>query len=487
MKTRGFLYSAILCAAILLPAAVFAAEPSGSLPVIYVNIKDNAVISNKQEGYFEAKYWIDPKESGFEAIGSSEAPMTTEIKARGNYTWDWFDKKPYKLKLAEKTPLLGMVKNKHFALLAHADDTRGFLRNAIGFELSRRMGIEWTPTAVPVEFVLNGDYQGLYFLTETIRIDKTRTNIAEQENLETDPDLITGGWIVEIDNYDEDPHITIHEPHYESWLPDGYDINFTYDKSMDEASAEQLEFLRNSLGRVNELIYSADKTSSAELESVLDIDALARFYLVQELTDNYESFHGSCYLHRDRGSDAKWTFGPVWDFGSAFRRQRGTAQIHQNVPYYQVWIAELLKFPSVQTAVNKAWTIFRNNHREGVEQYISDFITSITSAAAADLERWPQYGNDDLQGKMQAVIDELHYNESLVEKWYGNVSGTNDATAPATAFHINGNVVSAILATNVWSIDGRKVATVAPGENVTLAAGVYILSDSNGASKIMIK
>lgn len=238
MKTRGFLYSAILCAAILLPAAVFAAEPSGSLPVIYVNIKDNAVISNKQEGYFEAKYWIDPKESGFEAIGSSEAPMTTEIKARGNYTWDWFDKKPYKLKLAEKTPLLGMVKNKHFALLAHADDTRGFLRNAIGFELSRRMGIEWTPTAVPVEFVLNGDYQGLYFLTETIRIDKTRTNIAEQENLETDPDLITGGWIVEIDNYDEDPHITIHEPHYESWLPDGYDINFTYDKSMDEASAE---------------------------------------------------------------------------------------------------------------------------------------------------------------------------------------------------------------------------------------------------------
>lgn len=60
-----------------------------------------------------------------------------------------------------------------------------------------------------MEVVLNGEYIGLYFLTETIRIDKDRVDIYEQNDGETDPDLIKGGWLVEVDNYIDDCQITI--------------------------------------------------------------------------------------------------------------------------------------------------------------------------------------------------------------------------------------------------------------------------------------
>ena len=41
-----------------------------------------------------------------------------------------------------------------------------------GFKLGNLIGMDWTPSCKPIEVVLNGDYIGLYLLTETIRIGK---------------------------------------------------------------------------------------------------------------------------------------------------------------------------------------------------------------------------------------------------------------------------------------------------------------------------
>ena len=181
-----------------------AASYSGTLPVLYIQTENNKTITSK-DYYLNATYYLDALGlAGYQSIGSASAPLTMEIKGRGNYTWRDFNKKPYRIKLADKQPLLGLNKSKHFALMAHADDAqskKGFMRNQVGFELSRMIGMEWTPATAPVEVVLNGDYIGLYFLTETIRVDKDRVNIVEQEDEETNSEAITGGWLVEIDNY----------------------------------------------------------------------------------------------------------------------------------------------------------------------------------------------------------------------------------------------------------------------------------------------
>lgn len=437
---------------------VYAVNPSGTLPVLYITTENNTPVTSK-DTYLNATYYLDAKDiAGYENIGSAAAPLNMEIKGRGNYSWTGFNKKPYRLKLADKQPLLGMVKSKHFNLLAHADDAKdqkGYMRNAAGFELSKMLGIAWTPDARPLEVVMNGDYIGLYFLTEHIRVDQDRVNIVEQEDEETDVQKITGGWLVEIDNYDEDPHVTIKEGGKTTmWV--------TY-KSPEVLSSEQETYLTQQIQLLDNLIYG-DKNSD-ELWQYLDMDALARFYIVQEITDNYESFHGSCYLYKDMGDTEKWKFGPVWDFGSAFNRDK-SQYIFQGDVWHNHWIPEICKFPAFMQHVKTIWKDFYTNSFNDIFTFTADQLTLLKTAAAVDAQRWPDYnGNADLNKRITQINDRLRKNaEWLNEQWGSDNSddNNNDTTDPIPSVDESWTMY-------IWQ-DGKKVEyQLAQVDSITFA------------------
>ena len=108
--------------------------PTGTLPIVYIVTENGKPIVEKEEK-IPAGFWIDPAQSGCAAFGSESNPVPFTVSGRGNYTWSGFDKKPYKVKFNEKQSLFNLPKSKHYALLAHADDELGFLRNTMGFEL----------------------------------------------------------------------------------------------------------------------------------------------------------------------------------------------------------------------------------------------------------------------------------------------------------------------------------------------------------------
>ncbi len=390
---------------------------SGTLPVMFINTENGAPIVSKED-YINATYYLDNMGlSAYESFGSKDAPLPLEIRGRGNYTWTGFDKKPYRIKLGEKAKLLGMNKSKHFALLAHADDNLGFLRNTIGFELSRRLGLSYTPAQKPVEVVLNGDYIGLYFLTETIRVDADRVNIVEQADEATSAEEITGGWLVEIDNYDEDLQVRIEEGKGEITDRYGYPIviRFTY-KTPELLSAQQENYLRNQMVAIDAAIYAEDKKSTT-WENYIDLDTLVRFYIVQEIMDNAESFHGSCYLHKEQGSNTKWIFGPVWDFGNSYHRQYQEF-IHENPPYGQTWIAEIAKFPRFQEKVIQTWKRFLYYDYAGLDTFIDNFINEISVASRYDAMRWSEYGNANISSSKNAFNSKLKNRIAwLVSQW----------------------------------------------------------------------
>jgi hypothetical protein len=384
---------------------------------MHITTENNKPITSKED-YLNATYYLDAMGiSGYENIGSKAAPKNMEIRGRGNYSWTGFDKKPYRIKLADKQPLLGMNKSKHFALLAHADDSKdkkGYLRNAVGFELSKLIGMTYTPDAKPLEVVLNGDYIGLYFLTETIRVDKDRVNIVEQEDNETNSENITGGWLVEIDNYDTDPHITIKEG--------GKNTMWVTYKTPEELSTQQEDYLTQRMKLIDNLVYG-DKNAS-ELWNHLDMDALAKFYIVQELTDNYESFHGSCYLHKEKGANEKWHFGPVWDFGSSFNRDK-SQYMYQGDVWHNHWIPEICKFPAFMERVKEIWSEFYANEFDQIYNFIEAHERQVSAAAAKDKERWPEYhGGNSFATYVERTTSVLRKNaEWLDEQWGGNNNG----------------------------------------------------------------
>ena len=416
MKRILFLSTLLLCLVNLANAV----SPSGTLPVMYITTENNKPITSKED-YLNATYYLDAKGvAGYENIGSATAPLNMEIKGRGNYSWTGFDKKPYRIKLADKQALMGMKKSKHFALLAHADDSndrKGYLRNAVGFELSKLIGMTYTPDSKPLEVVLNGDYIGLYFLTETIRVDKDRVNIVEQEDEETNSENIMGGWLVEIDNYDSDPHITIQEGGRTTmWI--------TY-KTPEVLSYQQEQYLTQQMMLIDNLVYG-DKNSN-ELWKYLDMDALAKFYIVQELTDNYESFHGSCYLHKDMGANAKWHFGPVWDFGSSFNRDK-SQYMYQGDVWHNHWIPEICKFPAFMERVKEIWSEFYANEFDKIYSFIDTHKAQISKAAAKDKERWSQYhGSQSIGTCIDRTTEVLRKNaEWLNEQWRSGDNSGNE-------------------------------------------------------------
>lgn len=358
---------------------------SGTLPVLYINTEGGLPIVSQDE-YLHADWWIDNLGlEGYESMGSREEPLGMLIKGRGNWSWRHYYKKPYRIKLDEKQKLLGMKKSRHFILMAHADQDRNdFLTNTVGFELSRRIGLAYTPAQEPVEVVLNGQYIGLYFVTEKIRVDKNRVNIEEQAIGETDPYAITGGWLLEFDNHIEENQFFFREGNDDK-------IGVKY-HSPDSLSMEQYSYLHQFILHLDDCIYQGDKNST-KWEKYIDMDTLACFYIVNEIMDNIESFRNSLFMHKHRGQDTKLLFGPVWDFGTSYMRAQNPATcfLYEKTErtYKAHWIEELKKYPRFQQCIRDHWNDFYPAGLNGLEAFIDRFVDKIEKAAEADAKCWP--------------------------------------------------------------------------------------------------
>ena len=361
---------------------------SGTLPVLFINTEGYLDIVSKEE-YLHADWWLDNMgNEDFQSLGSPDAPLGMQIKGRGNDTWINMDKKPYRIKLDEKKIVLGMPSNRHWVLLPYANTWMGKMNDALPFEIGRRMGMAWNPRQEPVEVMLNGQYIGLYFLTEKIRVDKNRVNIVEQKDNETNPSMVKGGWLLEIDNYNEPGNISFTEGNGQPfWITP---------HSPEELSLVQRNYITNFLLEADAAIYADDK-SDIEWEQYIDIDSLAIFYIVQEAVDNPEAFSGSCYIYKQRGDSTKLIFGPLWDCGSSFTRYSSSYLfnefIYENMPSYCRcrWIREIVKFPHFQECVRVHWERFYNNVYPTMDAYITEFAAKIEQACEADFKRWPLY------------------------------------------------------------------------------------------------
>lgn len=419
--------------------AVPAEGISGTLPVLYINVYtdathaalENEIISRDlaHKNYFtEAEYWLDLNgcewmaAEGAQSIGSAEAPFPLQIKARGNWTRICFSKKPFKLKLDSKQKLLGLTKSKHFALIAHADDDKGYLKNFTGFNLGKRIGLPWTPAAQPVEVVINGNYRGLYFLTESIRVEEKRVNITELDDLANDPALCSGGYLVELDNYDEDNQIRMEEKTCVGGYTDMLRVTFD---TPEEYSELQLRFITDQFTAMNDAVGDC----SDVLWSYLDLDDAARYYIVEEIISHVEAYHGSTYLFRNRGEGQKWHFSPLWDCGNAFNGPSDDF-FYNHAPYGSTWIASMRANERFNDKVRETWLWFMQNSFNGLYDDIDAYVSHLEEAAKADRRRWehepapdgglPVCDNTDMQGRKQAVLQHLQAKINWLKTSFGD-------------------------------------------------------------------
>lgn len=422
---------------------------SGTLPVLYINVYgedgnyNNEIIDRNlgHKDYFNGEYWLDLNgcqwlaDLGAESVGSKEEPLPLEIKARGNYTRLAFAKKPFKLKLGSKKSLLGMSKSKHYAILAHADDNYGYLRNFTGFNLGKRIGLPWTPSQQPVEVVINGDYRGLYFLTESIRIEEDRINITKLDDNVSESGLVSGGYLVELDNYDEDNQIRMPE---KSCVDNQYldMLRVTWD-TPEEYSDLQKRFVTDQFSAMNDYVGA----NSDELWKYMDLDDAARYYLVEEIISHTESYHGSTYMFRDRGEGKKWHFSPLWDCGNAFNGSTD-AYLYDCDSFGNTWIPSMRENDKFNDKVKETWKWFMSSKYDGIVNDIDTYVSHISAAAKADRARWagvqrPDYegaqdvvDNTDMKSRRDAAVNKLNGKINWLKGKFGEIPASGSVTEP---------------------------------------------------------
>lgn len=485
---------------------------TGTLPVLYINVKnDDGTLNNEiidydlaHKNYFtNAEYWLDVTpcqwavdELGATSIGTADEPLPLAIKARGNYTRTAFAKKPFKLKLGKKQSLLGMSKSKHYALLAGADDNYGYMRNYAGFNLGDRIGLPWTPTQQPVEVVINGDYRGLYFLTESIRVGDDRITINELNDSETDPALVSGGYLIELDNYDEENQLRLTEKScVDGQLLDVLRVTFD---TPEVYSDIQRQFINDQFDRMNTLTGNNDN----DLWSYIDLDDAARYYIVEEIVSHTESYHGSTYMYRDRGENQKWHFSPLWDFGNAFNGSTSD-YLYNGDPFGNTWIPSFRCNDKFNNCVSETWKWFMTNKFDGLYDEMLTLADRIAAAAAADHKRWndirPNGGskvadNTDIKGRTQAAIDHIKQKVEWLKQQpqaYGNFTDTTYPepardTTPAAELPSYISAVDNIAADNTdntvhyYNLQGIEIDNPAPGS-------IVIRRQGNHAAKTLVK
>lgn len=364
---------------------------TGTLPVMHIETENHKPITSKTV-YIAGTYYIVDQQHPDMNVGSQSNPLPLEIRGRGHSSWKGV-KKPYKLKLGEKASLLGMNKHKHWALLRFYEPT------VVGMQLGNIMGMDWTPSTRPVEVVLNGEFQGLYLLTETNRIGKQRLNIYEQPNWNEDASTIPYGWLVEVDNYIEANQIKIREN--SKWT-----LQVTY-HSPDSLSLAQRSWLTEEFKAMNAAIYDEDKAHST-WEQMIDVDAMARYFIIQEVLDNSDGFHGSFYLHKDRGDNARWVAGPLWDLSCNQREKTDyTFLMKTSYSFAPHWIGELIKDEDFCQAVRKAWHEFYPEQVLPWMEYIDEHLLPCSEAYEQEKTLWNYTNQATLEQRTEKLKSSL--------------------------------------------------------------------------------
>lgn len=373
------------------------AEDTG-LPRVYITTPGGVGINSKDV------YVEDGTLSIFDKNGGLELNILSDFKGRGNSTWQ-MPKKPYAIKLSSKAEVMGMPKHKRWVLLANWVD-RTLLRNDIAFEIAKKCpALPWTPRGEFVELYLNGKHRGNYYLCEHIKIDKNRVNIDEidEETPETD---LSGGYLLEFDTYSnaeinyfytkhKNLPVTIKEPDEEvitSWEHPAYTYIQDYVNSVEEA---------------------LNKGDYSEIETLIDVESYAEWWLLYNLVGNLEPNHPkSCYMYKKR--NGKLYAGPAWDFDCAtFIPGRKGALLTQ-----VLWYGYLFKHDAFKSLVKERWLALKPEF-EKVFTYIDEKAEYIRESNEINLEMWPvtQNVNEDIDLSYDDAVNRMKeaYRERITE------------------------------------------------------------------------
>jgi spore coat protein CotH len=351
--------------------------PETGLPIIKIDTAGRPIDSTD--------IWL--KDVVYTVVGNNTKESGyMDIKGRGNTTWG-MPKKPYSIKLSNKVSMLGMPAHKRWALLAnYADKT--LLRNDVAFKIGSIFdNLAWTSKSVHVVVYINNEYQGIYQLTEQIKIDENRVAIDKTISKKKNPD---GGYILEIDvRQGEEFNFTTAKGVVFCCSDPDEDLDEFFDPSTG-LSGSIFEKIKNDVQHVEDVIYSdsfADPDTG--YRKYIDVDSFVDWYLANEITKNNDAvFFSSVYMYYDPVK-LKYCMGPIWDFDISMGNINYNGNDNPQGFWIKEspWISRLFEDPSFVSLIKSRWNA-KKQEIISLQEYIEYKAEYLHDAQFNNFKRW---------------------------------------------------------------------------------------------------
>lgn len=400
-------------------------------------------------------------------------PGTT--RERGNASRD-FPKKPYRIKFDEKQRVLDApAKAKKWTLINNYGD-KTLMRNLLAFELSKRLGMTYTPFGTAVDVLLNGEYKGCYQLCDQVTINKNRVNITEMTPEDNQGSALTGGYLIEVDAYANQE---------KSWFNSNNGNPVTIKSpDEDEITSNQKQYIRQFFNQMER-----------QWSTYLDINSFLRHFLVGELSGNTDTYW-SVYMYKERDENLMHV-GPVWDFDLAFNNDQRIYPVNNKSDYIyrsggscagrmRDFVDNIVvKDASAKRQLLDIWDEARQSGltEENLLAYIDRWTADLEQSQRLNFLRWPilnqrVHQNPAARGSFEAEVAVVRtfMKERIawMDKKLGYTYKPNgiselrvDRTQPYQVFSLSGQPYGN-------SIDN-------------LPSGIYIIRQGSAAQKIVVK
>ncbi|HRI59175.1 MAG TPA: CotH kinase family protein, partial [Saprospiraceae bacterium] len=332
------------------------------------------------------------------------------IERRGSSSQDLSDKKPFAVETRDANgddldvPLLGMPAEADWVFIAPFND-KSLVRDAFTHEVARRI-LPWSPRTRFVEVMLNGNYQGIYLVTEKIKRDKDRVDISKLTETDSTGDDLTGGYIIKMDKPTGAQVQGWWSPYPAqagSWQSTFYQYHYP---SPEDVQPAQRQYIEDWMTAFEDLMASPQYADTVNgYSKYIDVQSFIDFVIINELTKNVDAYRLSTFLYKDKDSkDTRLHAGPVWDFNIAMGNANycsadtytGWAIDFNDVCIQDGWIIHfwwqrLWDDPVFRKKLAARWTELRGDllKTEHVTGLVDSLVGVLNQSQARNWQRWP--------------------------------------------------------------------------------------------------
>jgi hypothetical protein len=310
---------------------------------------------------------------------------------------------------------LGLPEDAEWVLYAPNAYDPIMIHNPFIYQLSRDMG-RYSPRTRFVEVFLVRDagpvkathYQGLYVLTEKIKVGKQRVNIDRLGASDLELPRVSGGYLMKFDRVGPG----------ESGFYGSGDRGLVYVDPKEEVinlpqRAPQRDYLRSFFSDFLRALHGPKwKDPNAGYRAFLDVDAAIDFHVLEVLSGNVDAMVLSTYFHKPR--NGKIVCGPHWDFdralGSIDERDANPRQWNTGPFFGGEWWPRLFSDVDFWQAWVDRWQELRTTHfsQTNLFRLVDDLCSEVREAQPREYARWglePRGGSYD--GEIRHMKDWL--------------------------------------------------------------------------------